>query len=175
MTSFADAVRPWHDFAMLLGTAAATLVGLLFVAATVATGFFTEEKSPAFRAFVSPSVVHFSAVLAACLMFVAPLSGWLPLGCLLGVEGLLGIVYCGLVWRSMVRAGISASIDLEDRLMYAALPAVCYAAMLAAGVVLAQGAHFGCGVLAGSLGLLLAVGIRNAWDITSWITLRRRN
>jgi hypothetical protein len=128
----ADAVSPWHDFYMLVGTASATLVGLLFVAVSV--GFHTRDKHPALRAFVSPSVVHFTSVLVACLIAIAPIRDWMILGPMVGGEGLFGVVYAGLVWRSMVRHGFTASIDLEDRVWYAALPAVGYAILAGAGV-----------------------------------------
>jgi hypothetical protein len=44
----------------LLGTAAGTLVGLLFVAATVATGIFPTDRPAPLRVFLSATVVHFS-------------------------------------------------------------------------------------------------------------------
>ena len=45
-TSFAELVEDWHDFDVLVGTAAATLVGLMFVAASIGASVFT-EKDPA--------------------------------------------------------------------------------------------------------------------------------
>ncbi len=156
MTSLADAVRSWHDFYVLLGTAAATLVGLLFVAASVGSSIFTEDKQHALRAFLSPSVVHFSSVLVACLIAIAPVSGWVLLGLLVGADGLFGFVYCGLVWRSMVRHGLSRTIDMQDRLGYAALPAVGYVLVIAAGIALAWQHGIGCGVLALGRGAVAA-------------------
>jgi hypothetical protein len=56
-------VHLWHDCYVLLGTAAATLVGLIFVTATIGANLFTEANREAMRAFLSPTVVHFSTVL----------------------------------------------------------------------------------------------------------------
>jgi hypothetical protein len=53
---------PWHDFFSLVGTAAATLIGLMFVAASVGTGFFTEERQVGLRTLLSPTVVAFGVV-----------------------------------------------------------------------------------------------------------------
>ena len=53
------------------------------------------------------------------------------------------------------------------------LPAVAYAIMAAAGVTLLTGHEQGCALLAAALGLLLLVGIRNAWDITVWSVIQR--
>jgi hypothetical protein len=63
----------WHEFHILLGTASATMVGLLFVAVTVGSGVVTAERCAPLRVFVSASVVHFSGILAVCLIVLAPL------------------------------------------------------------------------------------------------------
>ena len=60
------ALAQWHDFYMLIGTAAATLVGLTCVAASVGASIFTEESEKALQSFLTPTVAHFAAVLFAC-------------------------------------------------------------------------------------------------------------
>ena len=62
-SSLADLLDAWHDFDLLIGTAAATLVGLMFVAASIGASVFLEKDRAAMKAFISPTVVHFSAVL----------------------------------------------------------------------------------------------------------------
>src|SRR5262249_4281872 len=62
-TSLAELVDDWHDFDVLVGTAAATLVGLMFVAASIGASVFTEKDRAALKAFISPTVVHFTTVL----------------------------------------------------------------------------------------------------------------
>jgi hypothetical protein len=175
MPQIADVLRDWHDFYMLFGTASATLIGLLFVAASVGSGFFSPEKHVGFRSFLSPTVVHFTCVLVVCLSAVSPLRSWMLFGNLVGADGLFGVVYAAVVWRRMVRHGISATIDLEDRICYAALPAVGYAIMLGAGVTFIMQMEPGFDVLAVAMGLLTLVGIRNAWDITAFTVVRSRN
>lgn len=153
---------------MLFGSASATLIGLLFVAASVGFGVYRPEKRPALRTFLSPSVVHFTCVLAASLIAICPLRSWMLLGVLIGGDGVFGLVYAGLVWHRMVRHGLSALVDLEDRIWYAALPAVAYAIMSAAAAMLVAQREAGCAVLAMAMGLLMLVAIRNVWDITVW-------
>jgi hypothetical protein len=168
-----DVLREWHDTYLLLGSASATLIGLLFVAASVGASYFTKDKHPGLRSFLSPSVVHFTCVFAACLIAISPLRSWLLLGCLIGGDGLFGVVYAGTVLRRMMQHGLIAGIDLEDRFWYAALPAAGYAIILAAGIMLATGHQAGCEILAIALGLLTVAGIRNAWDITVWTMVNR--
>ena len=50
----------WHDFYMLLGTASAALVALLFVAVSIGANFLMPGRSVATRTFMSPVVFHFS-------------------------------------------------------------------------------------------------------------------
>jgi hypothetical protein len=96
------------------------------------------------------------------------------LGVLVLGAGMLGLVYSGMVWRDTVRDGLIKSIDLEDRIWYLALPIVGYVLEMAAGVALAWRYDPGCAALALSAGMLLVIGIRNAWDITVWSITRPR-
>jgi hypothetical protein len=171
--TLADAMGRWHEFYALLGTASATLVGLLFVAATIGSGVFSSDRRAPMRAFLSATLVHFSSILAACLMVLAPVGSWLVFGVLIACGGGVGLIYCGLVFRDMVREGLSKRIDLEDRTWYVAIPLVGYLLEAAAGVMLASRLEVGRDVLAMASGLLMLVGVHNAWDITIWLITRR--
>ena len=174
MPLLADAMGRWHDFYTLLGAASATLVGLLFVAATVGAGVFNNVRRAASRMFLSASVIHFSSLLITSLIVLAPGQTWISLGVMIVVCGIFGLAYYGLTWRDAVRDGLSAKIDLDDRIWYAVLPAVGYLFETASGVTLALRVDLGCLALAVSMGLLLIIGIHNAWDITLWSITRRR-
>ena len=137
MQALGDVLTGWHEFYTLLGTAAATLVALLFVAASVASGVFSSDRRAPLRMFLSATVVHFSSVLVVSLIMLAPIEDWIALGAMVLVGALVGIAYCGLVWRDVTRDGLAAAIDLEDRVWYAVLPVVTYLCEAAAGVLLA--------------------------------------
>jgi hypothetical protein len=169
-----DALTPWHEFYTLLGTASATMVGLLFVAATVGSGVFTGDRRAALRVFLSASVVNFSILLAACLIVLVPTHGWTWFGALILACGLAGLAHSCLAWRDSFRDGLIAAIDLEDRIWYLILPIVGYLCIAASGVTLLLQLDQGCTALALSMGLVLAVGIHNAWGITVWSMIRRR-
>jgi hypothetical protein len=174
MQPLAQAIGPWHDFYSLLGAASATMVGLLFVAASVASGAFSGSRNSALRIFLSASVVHFSSILVVCLIAVAPVHRWEHLGAMIVACGLFGAGYSGLAWRDTVHDGLSAKIDWEDRTWYAVLPALCYLFETVSGITLALRLDLGCVALAVSVGGLLIVAIHNAWDITVWSVTRRR-
>jgi hypothetical protein len=170
-----EAMAQWHEFYALLGTASATLIGLLFVAATVSSGTFTSNRRAPLRVFLSASVVHFSGILAVCLIILVPLRSWLQFGLPILSCGVFGLVYCGLIWRDTVRdSQLIAAIDLEDRIWYLLVPVVGYLLEAATGVALALRLDRGCTALAFAVGVLMVAGIHNAWDITIWIITRPR-
>lgn len=164
----------WHDFYGLIGTASATLVGLMFVAASIGAGIFTREHQVGIRSFLSPTVVHFSTVLVICLLATVPNEARAPLGLLEALVGAIGFVYSAWVWRRMRRHGIFATIDMADRLWYAMLPIVAYLLVIAAGLSLARQSQPSLEVLALAMVMLLLIGIRNAWDMTVWIIDRHQ-
>jgi hypothetical protein len=162
----------WHDFYILIGTAAATLIGLMFVSASVGGSYMTEDRRPGIRAFFSPTIAHFSATLVTCLIVAAPLPGNASHGALLLGCGCVGLGYTGWVWRHMGRRGFWRNIDAEDRMWYARAPFACHGLVVVAALLLLTGLPGGAYVLAPALVLLLLVGIRNAWDITLWVVMR---
>ena len=66
-----ETLKEWHDFYVLVGTAGATLLALLFVAVSLGVGFLTEERQSGTRTFMSPVVVHFTSL--ACSSYLPSL------------------------------------------------------------------------------------------------------
>jgi hypothetical protein len=169
-----DALAHWHEFYTLLGTASATLIGLLFVAATVAGGVFSTGRRAPLRVFLSASVVHFSGILAACLVVLIPQRSWLVFGLLILSCGIFGLVYYALSWRDSRRDGLSKAIAMDDTIWYLVLPVAGYLFEAASGIAIILRLDLGCELLAATMGVLLLIGIHNAWDITVWSAIRRR-
>jgi hypothetical protein len=171
--AIAGAFRDWHDFYLLIGTASATLVGLMFVAASVGMRYFTKEREAALKAFLTPTVMHFSAVLVTCVFATAPERVSVPPSVFLLAIGIIGVAYSIHVWIRMSRGGFFGTIDLEDRFWYVLAPVTGYL-LMTAGAVVVLWVHQGAGLdlIALTLVLLLLLGIRNAWDMTVWIVIR---
>jgi hypothetical protein len=174
MVALAESLRRWHDFYALIGTASATLVGLTFVTASIGGGYFSADRKVGMQSFLSPTIVHFTAILVTSLIMIAPSGLGSGIGLLLICDGLAGLGYCGWIWSRMVRHGLFATIDALDRLWYALLPTSGYVLVTTAGAGMLLRSKYACDVLAPGVVLLLLAGIRNAWDMTIWIIARRR-
>jgi hypothetical protein len=169
--SVAELFHDWQNFYLLVGTASATLVGLMFVAASIGASVFSEANRNGLQAFISPTVVHFASALFVCIIVTIPSQTWLTLGVLLAVGGCAGAVYAGRVWIQMfVRR--SFTVDWVDRFFYAMFPIVGYVLVFASGVMLLLRMPWSSDVTAAALVTLLFAGIRNAWDMTTWIMMR---
>jgi hypothetical protein len=169
--SAAELFHSWHDFYLLVGTASATLVGLMFVAATLGASVFTEQHRNAMQAFISPTVVNFAAALFICIGVMVPSQTWLSLGLLLAAGGVAGLVYAGRVWVQMI-VRRRFPVDAIDRMFYATVPVLGYLLVLAAGALLLLHTAWSAEVTAAALVVLLFAGVRNAWDMTTWIMMR---
>ncbi len=162
----------WHEFYALLGTAAAALVALLFVAATIGAGYLSTERAGPTRTFTSPIVFHYTYVLFLSLVALIPANTATALAIIVGVSAAVALVYSSFI---LVRVMRSNAIDMDDRLGYGAGPLAAYAAALAASFFILARSNVGPPLLAGALILLLLVNIRNAWDLTVFFAQRRKN
>jgi hypothetical protein len=166
-----DALKGWHDFYLLVGTAGATLLALLFVAASLGTGFLTEERQGATRTFLSPVVIHFTSVFFLAALALFPSHQAKFFATLIGAAALIGASISTYITIQVVRTDMTNY--MEDYLAYGVLPGLGYLALLVAAVSIYLGKNFGLDVLAAALLLLTIVNIRNAWDLT--LTMVRRH
>jgi hypothetical protein len=166
-----ETLKQWHDFYVLVGTAGATLLALLFVAVSLGTGFLTEERRAATRTFMSPVVLHFTSVFFLSAIALLPWHEAKFLAALIGVTAVTGAVISAYITIQVVRTDMTNY--LEDYLAYGLFPCLGYLALLAAAVSIYLEKNFGLDALAGALLLLAIVSIRNAWDLT--LTMVRRH
>jgi hypothetical protein len=160
---FAGALHEWHDFFVLVGTAGATLLALMFVAASLGAGILTAKSRTATRMYMSPVVSHFAFVFLMASFGLMPSQSARSFSVLIGLTALIGLVTTAIISARLL-AGFTE--DIEDRLAYGVLPAVGYFAALAAAITILDGWEWSFHVLAAGLLLLVLVNIRNVWDLT---------
>ncbi len=161
----------WHDFYVLLGTASAALVALLFVAVSIGTRALTAEPESRRNTgtYMSPVVFHYANVLFLSLVALIPTQTWQSFGLAIGVAAAGSAVYSIVIAVRVHRNPIS---DLPDRLCYGLIPMFCYAAGVVAALLVFEQKTAGLNLLAGAALLVLVINIRNAWDLM--ISLARR-
>jgi hypothetical protein len=156
-----EAFHAWHDFYVLLGTGAATLIGAMFVVASIGSSFLTEKNEPQIRAFMTPTVIYLSTVLLGCVLAMVPSLDWPAASVTFGLGGLAGFLYSA---RTALRVAGNAAIFV-DRLWYGIIPTIGYAVIFAAALLMGLRAQSGLETLAIGLVLLLVASIRNSWDL----------
>src|SRR6266567_4511700 len=161
----------WHNFYSIIGTAAATLTGLLFIVITLMAGVRVRVSSPSsgIAVFSTPNVVHFGAALLVAAILSAPWQALWPAGLLLGLAGLGGVTYIVIVLRRAHRLQTAYQPVLEDWFWYTILPLVSYTALIGAALVLPGNPVLALFVIAAATVLLLFIGIHNAWDIVTYV------
>jgi hypothetical protein len=168
--TLARLVHDWQSFYLLLGSAAASLVGLMFVALSIGSRLFTQRNVSALRAFVTPSVMHFVYVLVTAGVVLIPSQTRTSLGILLVVGGLVSFTY--LLLAIPVMRG-SPEIDRHDWAWYLCVPLLCYLLLVGSGIGLLLRIDEALnGVALASIALLIT-GIRNSWDLVIYMILRQ--
>jgi hypothetical protein len=164
----------WQNFYMIMGTAAATLTGLMFVASTLIAGRDTHASivNAGISAFNTPTVVYFCAVLLLAGVLSAPWHTWLTISFLLGLFGLGMVSYQFIIMRRMWRMPHYQS-TLEDWLWYMALPLLAQVLLIVSAFMLPSSPSLTLYIVGLAMILLLLVGIRNSWDNVTFLAVTR--
>jgi len=160
----------WQNFYVIIGTAAATLTGLMFVVMTLTARIRDRRSNEAQGAFASPTVVHFCTVLFVAAILSAPWQALWNAGLLLGLSGLAGVTYDVIVVLR-ARRQTDYQLVLEDWLYYTAFPIVSYTAFVVAAILLPVNPAPALFVIAAATLLLLFTGIHNAWDTVTYVAI----
>ena len=163
MPEFAE----WESFYVIVGGAAAALIGLQFVVLTLIAEKPQLGAPEAGAAFATPTIVHFGTALLLAALVRVPWQTIPPAAVLWGVVGFCGAVYTVVVARRM-RMQTAYKPVFEDWLFHVFLPFAAYVTLaLSAFSALSHTgeALFGVG---GAALLLLFVGIHNAWDAVAY-------
>jgi hypothetical protein len=164
----------WQNFYMLIGTAAATLTGLMFVATTLIAGIETHlpTLNAGVSAFHTPTVVHFGAVLLIAGILSAPWQAFSSVGFVLGLVSLGMVIYLIIVMQRM-RQVPHYQTPLKDWLWYMIFPLTAYVVLVVAALVLPANPGLTLYMIGAATVLLLFLGIHNAWDLVTYLAVER--
>jgi hypothetical protein len=156
-----DLIDKWHDFFLVLGAAAGTLIGSMFVVVSIASGMIRGGELTS-RIFVTPTIIHLAVVLLSCAVVLVPTLTPHELGTLALAGGIAFLAYAG---RNVFHIAQRREVEWSDHLWYAAVPLLAYLVLVAGAVLLLIGHAGAIETIGLALGLLIAAGIRNAWDL----------
>jgi hypothetical protein len=174
--SFSSQVSAWSTFYATMGTSAAALTGLVFVVVTLIRDVESmQPNEEGLATFTTPTVIHFCTALYVSAVFIVPWRAYGGVAILVGLGGLYGVIYVlRVIHRTMHLDRDTYIPDAEDWTWYGVVPLLAYLAIFGGALTLPHGALQALFAIAGGVLLLMFVGIRNAWDVVTYLAIRDR-
>jgi len=162
----------WVTFYVIVGSAAAVLIGLIFVVITLIVQTRLPVNTGGIAAYTTPTVVSFGVALFLAALLSAPWPTLIPPALMLGLCGLAGTLYSATVIQRQRRLESYTPV-LEDWVWYGVSPLVAYLALVVAAPLLPVSPEPALFLIGAVMALLMFNGIRNAWDIVTYLAVER--
>ena len=160
-------IAEWDTFYVIIGSSAGALVGLQFVVLTLIAEKPVLRVAEAGAAFVTPTIIHFCAVLMLSAVVRAPWQRMTPLVVIWAAVGVAGLIYTVIVARRLRTQTVYKPV-WEDWLCHVLLPFAGYGLLALTPLTAFTHADESLFGVATAALLLLFVGIHNAWDTVSY-------
>ena len=162
----------WENFYYLMGSAAAGLIGLMFVAVSLTHSFSTEKAERGQRLFMTPTVMQFVITFTVAAVALAPKLSPEAHRWAAGAVVTWGLLYTA---PGAFRLGSDkdAGAHWSDFWFYGAAPMAVYLLLEVALADWMLPRDLACNMMALGLLALLMISVRNAWDLVTWIAPRR--
>jgi len=162
----------WESYYVIVGSSAAALTGLQFVVIALVNDVRPRSSNETIDAFATPTIVHFCLALLIAAVLSAPWRTLASPALALGAIGLGGVLYEAIViLRARRQTGYKPVF--EDWLWHTILPVVAYGAVVAGAVAMLADTADALFAIAAATLLLVFIGIHNAWDTVTYITLEQ--
>ena len=165
-----DTLLQWENFYIIVGSSAGALTGLQFVVMALVADSPARTDSGTIDTFGTPTVVHFCAVLLVSAILSAPWPALSQAAAAIGLCGAAGVIYSLIVVRRARRV-TAYKPEMEDWIFHCVLPLVAYATLLISGATLPFRHVPALFEVALFTLILLFVGIHNAWDTVTYVTI----
>jgi hypothetical protein len=152
----------WSDFYTLIGATAGTLIGLIYVVVSLGADHAKAGDEHRARIGVTPTLVHFAALLLCALAMLAPLSN-MTRAAAVGFIGCAGLAY---LFNLALLAKKRIKDEERDTLWFGIVPIVAYAGFLVTGTAWALAPEFAPEIGAIASVLLLVAALHNSWEMT---------
>ncbi len=164
MDAFTQAVEGWHDFYIVIGTAAATLMGLLFLSLSLNADVIIRKTNVDLRVLAAQTFTSFICVLMFAVLFLIPRQGPQGLGFpLLGIDA-IGLYTTARRFFDM-RRNRPRTWGRGSLARRFAIPTLCFATLMIIAVSVLLGQTGGLYWLVPVMILLIWDASLNAWDL----------
>lgn len=160
----------WQTFFFLVGSSAAGLTGLQFVVIALIAESKRRATDREIDAFTTPTIVHFGGVLLLSALVSAPWYGLSRLAAIIGACGIAGVAYTLIIVRR-ARSQTTYQVVFSDWLWHVTLPLIAYTSLVISAALLPSHADRVLFVIGATAMLLMFIGIHNAWDTVTYITV----
>ena len=165
--------QDWENFYLLIGSAAGALIGLLFVVVTLTSNIERERALNASRLFMTPTVVMFATVLVVGAIATAPRLSRAAQEALIGAVAIAGLVYgSGIALELFKRRRADPTMHWTDPVCYGVMPAAWFGALALTDALALAWPDLSAYAIGAVTVAMLLTGIRNAWDLITWIAPR---
>jgi hypothetical protein len=162
----------WQDYYLLIGTAAAALIGLLFVVVTLTTGREIDSIERGQKLYMTPILFHLGGILLLSGLGMSPVVTPELFGAANGIVAIIGFVACVRIARGIHERPVSTTTDY-DMWWYGIVPAGAYMLLLtAAAALVLRPTEWTLTAVAAMLMAQLLISIHSAWDLVTYLAPR---
>jgi len=161
-------LRDWESFYLLVGSAAAALIGLLFIVATLTVSVDRKSAERGDRFFMTPIVFHLCSIVVLSSLALAPTVTATAFGIVCALAAIAGFAYGAMVTFGIVTIADPPS-HWSDKWYYGAGPTLAYVVLAFVAAAMLRNRGWAVNGVATVLVFLLLVGIRNAWDLVTYL------
>jgi hypothetical protein len=159
----------WSEFYLLAGSAAAVLIGLIFVVVTLMQDRSRSSVMAGSRLYMGPVVLQVSFVLVLSATALTPGIGAKQYAAVAAVVALWGLV-----------RGIQSTVGIRalkgedqphwtDKWFYGVIPIVLFLALAEVAVGFWRGEEWAVYGIAAVNTAILLLAVRNEWDLVTWL------
>ena len=162
----------WQDYFLLVGSAAAALIGLLFIVVTLTIGRELSSIERGQKLYMTPIVFHLGGIVLLSGAAMAPVATPVLFGLASGIVALIGSVSCVRIGSEIYRMPV-APTKVYDMWWYGIIPAMAYLLLLPASALLAvTPSEWALTAVAALLMAQLLISIHSAWDLVTYLAPR---
>jgi hypothetical protein len=162
----------WETFYLMVGSSAVILIGLLFVVITLSSNMEARRAVIGARIYMTPTVYHLGTVVLVSAVALMPGMQLYAMALVVAVPALSGFVYAAL---SLLRMFRNPPVPhWTDYVYYGVVPGVVHLWLMAAAWAFWQASESAAYAVAAGLVALLLIGIRDAWDLATYLVHQPR-